>query len=205
MKNIKKMKIEHWKKENEFKYVIHKHHTARLKKILNAIFPSKEGWKFSVEKTSGISSVSVHIMKMPINSLVDYVKDDTILRTWYFGNIVETGGMEAAKAQWLKNSLSGYTAYVSDYNGIMADILNLIEQIISLAIAPQKAASVDGDYGSIPNFYKSVYFGKWDKDMETVEGKLLNIKEYENRLNEIIVEIKRIRKMEELEETLEAL
>ena len=186
-------KIEDWKKENDFKYVIYSVHTARLKKVLSIIFPKNEGWKFSVSKQHA-SSVNINIMEMPVD-IDDCVNVDKVKHKFFISSNI--GTEELIKYYKENTSHGGYNAYRDDYHeGIIKTALEIIEKSISFAIAPVETVSVDGDYGNIPNYYKNVIIGKWDKPFKKAEnGKVLNKNEYLKRFECIKNEIEAIRKL----------
>jgi len=185
-------KIEDWKKENDFKYVIYSVHTARLKKVLSIIFPKNEGWKFSVSKQR-VSGVNINIMEMPVD-IDDCVNVDRLKRYVYINHL---GTEELIKYYKENISHGGYYVCTRDYlDGTIKTALEIIEKSISLAIAPVETVSVDSDYGNIPNYYKNVIIGKEDKPFKKAEnGKVLNKNEYLKRFECIKNEIEAIRKL----------
>ena len=103
---------------------------------------------------------------------------------------------ESLNAEKLKREYL-YSGILNDFNGV----IEIIKDVISFSVAPQK--TISEDYGNIPNYYKNVIFGKWNKPLKIVDtGKKLTKKEYENRLNMIKNEIKNLIAIEDVMENL---
>lgn len=80
------------------------------------------------------------------------------------------------------------------------DVIAVIDAILAeiFRVKPCKIVSEDGDYGSIPNFYYDVSFGRWDKPYVCTDS------EAPDRL-EIKQAFDRIRRFEQQEQQLRGL
>ncbi|MDP2692769.1 MAG: LPD29 domain-containing protein [bacterium] len=110
--------------------------TERVKQIreeLKKEFPSKKGWKLSVTRRH-YSGVDVRVLSAPIK-MTD-----------------KTEGGESVNY-----------FYIADHYKDKPEVRDVLLKIYGIMNEGNRTASVDGDYGNIPEFYVSLSIGQWDK------------------------------------------